>query len=81
MYSNAFLSHHLKLKGEQETALFICMNFNSHFINFWQITVLQSSCDFTDVTVGHVACFLQDRNAASSRAVPTFLLCHSQARC
>lgn len=74
LYLNAFLSHHLKLKGEQETALFICMNFNSHFINFWQITVLQSRCDFTDTTVGHVTLFLQDRNSALSRSVPTSLL-------
>lgn len=50
------------------------MAFNFYFINFCQIAVLQSSCDFTDTSVGHVACFLQGRNAASSRLVPTSLL-------
>lgn len=70
--SAAFLSH-LKLKGENENALSLSMTFNFHFINFCQITMPQSSCNFTDITVGHVARFLRGRNVASSRVVQTSL--------
>jgi len=74
LYATAFLSHRSKLKGEKENALSFSLTFNFHFINFCQIAVLQSSCDFTDITVGHVARFSHGRSAASPTAVLTILL-------